>query len=123
MKTKTHKELILWQKSIEFVSSIYSLTSTFPKSEIYGITSQIRRAAVSIPSNIAEGHARHSKKELIQFLYIALGSIAELDTQILIAKNQKFILQDDYQKIINDLSELSKMTVSLIRYISEREKF
>ena len=120
VKTKTHKDLILWQKSIDFVNTIYSITATFPRSEIYGLTSQIRRAAVSVPSNIAEGHARHSKKELIQFLYIAPGSLAELETQILIAKNRNFIKHEDYEKIINDLTELSKMTISLIRYITDK---
>ncbi len=118
---KTHKDLILWQKSISFVTSIYSATALFPKNEIYGLTSQIRRAAVSIPSNIAEGYARHSKKELLQFLYIALGSISELDTQLLISKNLDYINTEDYENLNQELIELSKIATSLIRYVSDKK--
>ena len=117
-KLKTHKDLILWQKSVAFVTKIYEVTSKFPRSEIYGITNQIRRAAVSIPSNIAEGSGRRSTKELVQFLYIALGSIAELETQLIISKNLSYISTDDNSELILDLSEMSKMTVSLIRSLS-----
>jgi four helix bundle protein len=79
-KISGHKDLNVWKKSMQFVMEIYSLTSHFPKEEIYGLTSQIRRAAVSIPSNISEGAARQTKKEFCQFLYIAMGSLAELET-------------------------------------------
>lgn len=78
----THKNLDVWKKSVQFVTDVYHLTSGFPKEEIFGLTNQIRRASVSIPSNIAEGAARNSDKELIHFLYIALGSHQELDTQL-----------------------------------------
>jgi four helix bundle protein len=80
---ETHKNLIVWQKSIAFVTAIYDLTKSFPKEELYCIINQIRRAAVSIPSNIAEGCARKNTKEYIQFLYVSLGSAAELETQII----------------------------------------
>jgi four helix bundle protein len=80
---KTHGDLDVWKNGIELVKKIYILTKDFPKEEIYTLTSQIRRLAISIPSNIAEGAARNSKKEFIQFLYIALGSAAELETQLI----------------------------------------
>src|SRR5690606_35660521 len=91
IQMKTHKDLEVWKKSIELVTEIYQVTKNFPKEEIYGLTSQIRRSAVSVPSNIAEGAARQFNKEYIQFLYIALGSLMELDTQLIIAKNNDFI--------------------------------
>lgn len=83
---KTYKDLIVWQKSIELVKEIYLLTEDFPKEEIYGLTSQIRRCAVSIPSNIAEGKMRTTNKEFSHFLSIAYGSGAELETQLILAK-------------------------------------
>ncbi|MBW6516852.1 MAG: four helix bundle protein [Candidatus Cloacimonetes bacterium] len=119
---RTHKDLVLWQKSVIFVTNIYDVTTKFPKSEIYGITNQMRRAAVSIPSNIAEGSGRRSQKELIQFLHIALGSMAELETQLIISLNLSFITPDSYRNLSDELSELSKMTISLIRSLS-KEKF
>ena len=87
----SYKELTVWQKSIELVVEVYELTDKFPKVEMYGLISQMRRSAVSIPSNIAEGCARQNNKETIQFLYVSLGSIAELETQLLIAKELNYI--------------------------------
>ena len=84
---KTHKDLDVWKKSIDFVTKIYKTTNSYPKSELYGLVSQIRRAAVSIPSNITEGAVRKSKVEFRQFLYIALSSAAEIETQLIISKN------------------------------------
>ena len=86
-----YTKLGVWKDAISLVTNIYKLTENFPKSEIYGLASQIRRAAVSIPSNIAEGSARKSNKEYSQFLSISLGSIAELDTQLIIAKNLAYL--------------------------------
>ena len=82
-----HKRLDVWKKSVSFVTDIYQLTQQFPSDEKFGLTNQIRRAAVSIPSNIAEGAARQSNKEFLQFLYIALGSCSEVETQLVIANN------------------------------------
>ena len=82
----SYRELIVWQKSIELVVAVYNLTAKFPKEEAYGLTSQMRRSAVSIPSNIAEGRSRGTKKDFTQFLRISYGSGAELETQIIIAK-------------------------------------
>ena len=80
-----HKDLDVWKKSMDLVEAVYALTKSFPDDERFGLTNQIQRAAVSVPSNIAEGSARKSDKELIQFIYIALGSLSEIETQYLIA--------------------------------------
>ncbi len=96
------------------------MTDSFPKSELYGLTSQIRRSAVSIPSNIAEGQRRGHKQEYIQFLRIAFGSGGELETQLLIAKNVKFLDEDNYKIINNTLEEIMKMLNSLINKLQPR---
>ncbi len=102
-----HKELDVWKKSIDLVELIYSLTSSFPISERFGLASQMRRAAVSISSNIAEGSARKGNKELLQFLNIALGSLAELETQYIIAIRLAFILQNkEAEELMNDQKRL-----------------
>ena len=105
----SHKELIVWQKSIELVVVVYELTEKFPKSEMYGLTSQMRRASVSIPSNIAEGRRRGGKKEFEQFLLIAFASGAELETQIEISKRLSFSKDLNFQKIDALLLEVMKM--------------
>src|SRR3989338_8287236 len=87
MYLESYKKLIVWKKSIELVKKVYILTSNFPQSELYGITSQMRRAAISIPSNIAEGYSRKNLKEYLQFLRISYGSSTELETQLIIAKD------------------------------------
>ena len=97
------KELLVWQKSIDFVTEIYRITETFPKAEVYGLISQIRRAAVSIPSNIAEGNSRRSKPDYLQFLKISRGSCAEVETQLVISKNLGFFNEDDYLRLIRKL--------------------
>jgi four helix bundle protein len=112
---KTHKDLVAWQKSIELVTEIYTITKDFPKEEVYGITSQIRRSAVSIPSNIAEGAGRRSQKELIQFLYIALGSLSELETQIIISYNLSFITQEQKVNLDEQISTLIRIITALIK--------
>ena len=106
----------MWQESRKLVSEVYSLASKFPKEEIYSITAQIKRAAISIPSNIAEGAARSSNKEYIHFLYISLGSLAELDTQLLIAKDLNFISEKDFNDITEKLNSIGKMLSGLIKF-------
>ncbi|MGV0926013.1 four helix bundle protein [Empedobacter sp. ULE_I145] len=113
---KTHKDLDVWKKSVDFVTIIYKETQSFPKEEIYGLTNQIRRSAVSISSNIAEGVARNSDKEFIHFLYIALGSLMELDTQLLISKNINFISDSDYIILQAKIEEIGKIFNGLIKY-------
>src|SRR3989337_842648 len=93
--SRSYRDLIVWKKSIDLVGRIYSCTRSFPKAEMYGLTSQIRRAGISIPANIAEGQARNSKGEFLQFLGIAQGSLAELETLILICQNLAYIQQNN----------------------------
>lgn len=112
----THKDLEVWQKAIAFVTDIYNQTSSFPKEEMYGLVSQLRRSAVSIPSNIAEGAARQSNKEYIQFLYVSLGSLMELDTQLIIAKNINFISEESLIVLQLKMEEIGKMLNGLIKY-------
>ena len=119
---KSHRDLEVWKRSVDLVATVYELTNTFPKEERYGITNQIRRAAVSIPSNISEGAARSHNKEFVQFLYVSLGSISELETQIIISHNLKFLSSNDSIKIQNELTELRKMILGLIRHIRSRVK-
>jgi len=115
-----YKDLTVWQKSINFTVDIYILTQTFPKEELYGLISQIRRAAVSIPSNIAEGNERNSKKEFNHFLHIALGSAAELGTQLLIAKELSYIEQSTFNTIESRLTEIQKLIHGLIKTVEGR---
>jgi four helix bundle protein len=107
----THKDLDVWKKAMDLAAQVYSLTARFPKEELYGLTSQIRRSAVSIPSYIAEGAARHSRKEFIQFLHIASGSVAELETQLLLAIRMGFIPGDS---IISHIEEVRKPLLGLL---------
>ncbi len=111
---QSYKDLIVWQRSIELVTELYTLTEKFPKTEIFGLTSQIRRAAVSIPSNIAEGYSRKHKPEYIQFLRIAFGSGAELETQMIIIKNLGFVKENDVMKVSKFLDETMRMLNKMI---------
>lgn len=110
----SYKDLIVWQRAMELVTAVYELTEAFPREEMYGLTSQIRRSAISIPSNIAEGRVRGSAKEFMQFLRIAYGSGAELETQIEIAKRLKNTKNFDYQLTDNLLLEVMKMLNSMM---------
>ena len=117
---KTHKDLDVWIKSIDLVTRIYKETNSFPKSELYGLTSQIRRSAVSIPSNIAEGAARTSVKEFSYFLSITLGSIAELETQLIISRNLNFIQSEIFDLLEKEIISIRKMTLGLKKSIDNR---
>lgn len=111
---KSYKELIVWQKSIRLVKEIFILTNKFPKTELYGIVSQMRRSAVSIPSNIAEGYGRRSTKSYAQFYAIAYGSALELETQSIIAKELNMATKDSFNIADNLLVEVSKMLNAMI---------
>lgn len=113
-KIVSHKDLLVWQKAMDLVSVIYTLTRNFPKDEIYGLSSQLKRAAISIPSNIAEGRIRSGTKEFLHFLRIALGSVAELDTQLEIARREKFISETRYTEVMNRVDEIGRMLSGLI---------
>ena len=112
---KTYKELIVWQKAVNLVSMIYNNTKNFPKKEIYGLTNQIRRAAVSIPSNIAEGFGRNSKNDFKRFLQISIGSVFEVQTQLVISKDLQFLSEANYNLIFDATREIEAMLASLIR--------
>ena len=113
MEVKSYQDLIVWQKGMEVVELVYLVTKVFPKEELYGLTNQVRRAAVSIPSNIAEGHARNSTAEFRRFLSIAQGSKAEVETQILIAQRLHYIQPQQAREILSLLKEISKMLAAL----------
>lgn len=114
----SHKDLLVWQKSTELVKAVYLLTGNFPKSELYGITNQIRRAAVSIPSNIAEGYQRNHRPEYIQFLRVSFGSAAELETQLGIAKDLGMSSQESFKNADKLLGEVLKMLNKLIQSLT-----
>ncbi|HXK40122.1 MAG TPA: four helix bundle protein [Candidatus Paceibacterota bacterium] len=118
MVIKSHKELFVWQKSIELTLTIYKLTSSFPPEELYGLTSQMRRAAVSISSNVAEGRYRGTRKDFVNFLRTALGSCAEIETQVHIAKQLSWLQEKDSYGIENLISEISKMLTSMIKKLN-----
>ena len=117
-KIQSYKDLLIWQKGIEITDKVYLLTKSFPNEEIYSLTNQIKRATVSIPSNIAEGFGRNSTKSYVNFLKISRGSLYELETQLIIAEKQNFISDLDLLKSINELiSEEGKMINSYINKI------
>jgi len=113
-----YKNLEVWKKSIEFVTQIYKETEKFPQSENFGLISQIRRAAVSIPSNIAEGCNRHSDKDTLRFLDIAMGSIGEIETQLIIAQNLNFI--NSIEDLSNNIQNISAMIVGLKSFLNNK---
>ena len=110
----SYKNLVVWQRSIELVIEIYRMTALFPKTELYGLVAHVRKTAISIPSNIAEGYTRKHRQEYIQFLRIAFGSGAELETQIIIAKQLKLIPLKEFNKTDGLLEEVQKMLNKLI---------
>jgi four helix bundle protein len=109
-----YNDLQVWQESMLLVTAVYKLSSLFPNDERYGLTDQMRRAAVSIPSNIAEGHARNSKPDFARFLRISLGSCTELETQIIIAKNLEYVTEEKIELILNQSLVIRKMLTKLI---------
>ncbi len=115
---KSHKDLIVWQKSMELVAAIYVATRAFPKDELFGIVSQMRRAAVSIPSNIAEGYGRIYDKETVKFLSNALCSASELETQLIISKDLDYLSIEEAQKLISQIHEIISMLSALIKSVS-----
>jgi len=116
---KTYKELDVWKKARAFVKEIYIITRDFPNEEKYGLMSQMRRCAVSIPSNIAEGYGRQFKKETVQFLHISRGSLYELETQIYIAYDLSFISEEKLNKLLADLEECRRLLSGLINYFEK----
>ena len=117
-----HKNLNVWNKSMDFVTEIYRSTSNFPQSEIYGLVSQMRRAAVSITSNIAEGYGRNTIGDLLHFLHMSLGSSNELDTQILVSFNLGYLTKEEYEQLDRINDEINKMLRSLIFVKNKRKE-
>lgn len=116
-KIKNFKDLLIWQYAKTVVLQVYKITATLPRQEVYGLSSQLRRCSVSIPSNIAEGFNRFHNKEYKQFLYIALGSCAELETQLELCQDLGFVREQDKMKIVAKVIEISKMTRTLIKQL------
>lgn len=114
MSVRSYKDLIVWQKAMDLVGLVYQATRQFPKEELYGLTNQVRRAVVSIPSNIAEGQARKSSAEFKNFLSIARGSLAEVETQLLIANKLNYLPQEQLVTIMVTHQEVSKMLPALM---------
>ncbi|WP_250125710.1 four helix bundle protein [Chroococcidiopsis sp. CCMEE 29] len=109
MKVSSFRDLRIWQVGMELAVEVYHLTQKFPKQEIYGLSCQIQRAVISIPSNVAEGHARDSTKEFLHFLSIALGSLFELETQLLLAGRLGYLAQKDLEIVLSKTEEIGRM--------------
>lgn len=116
-RLRSHKDLDVWQCAMDLATEIYTVTARFPKEEVYGLSMQTRRSAVSIPSNIAEGAARNSSKEFVQFLHVALGSVAELETQLLLARQMGFLSES---RLFDKLDRVRKMLVALLRSLKRK---
>lgn len=116
---KSYRDLVVWQKSFELAREVYILTDKFPKSEIYGLTSQMRRAAISIPSNIAEGFCRGSRREFAHFVSIAFGSGAELENQFLLAESLCFMKKEHFKKSNLLTSEVMRMLNALLKSLKD----
>jgi four helix bundle protein len=117
MKSTSYRDLEIWKKSIVLARKIYELTQTFPTNESFGLTNQLRRNVISIASNIAEGQARQSKKEFLYFLNIVLGSLAELETKIIITKEIKLIAEKEHDDLLIDTDELTRMVKGLMKHL------
>ena len=114
------RNLIIWQKSMALITKIYYSTNNFPKEEIFGLTSQIRRSSISIPSNIAEGYGRESDKDFLRFLNISIGSLFEMQTQLEIAKNITYLNEQEFNNLYEDSREVERMLVSFIKKLKNR---
>lgn len=114
---KTYKDLIVWQKAYSLAVSIYKITKKFPLNEIYGLTSQLRRASVSVASNLAEGSKRGTKKDFAQFIRIAQGSTSEIETQLMIAKEIDYLNEKDFNLLMDELNQISRMLTGLLMKI------
>ena len=121
MRIESHRDLIVWQKSMDLVDRVYSITRSFPSDERFGLTSQIRRAAISVPSNISEGHSHSSRNDYAQFVSIAKGSIMELETQLVIASRQLYISLDALKPVMSILNEVDRMLTSLRKKLAIRQ--
>lgn len=115
---KTHKDLEVWKDSMDLVEEVYIVTKRYPKEEVYSLVSQMRRASISVPSNISEGAARHSQREFLQFIYVGLGSLTELETQILLSKRLGFIGEDRH--ICDSVEKVRAKLLGLIKAVKAK---
>jgi four helix bundle protein len=120
MPVKDYRELIVWQKAMDLVEATHHTTREFPKEEVYGLTSQMRRAAVSIPSNIAEGQARNTTREFLHFLAIAYGSLKEIETQVLIAERLAYIDARQSLALVQSTTEVARLISGLANSLRKR---
>ncbi len=120
--SRPHEKLEGWKKGIGVVTEIYALTKRFPDSEKFGIVSQLRRAAVSVPTNVAEGAARHNDREFLQFLYISSGSLSEIDTLLTISKELNYMIEGQYGKLKEQAGEVSAMLQGIMTKLTEKTK-
>ena len=121
MNSRSYRDLEVWQKAMDLVVECYRLTKDFPKSEVYGLVSQMQRAAVSIPANIAEGQGRQYKQEFVQHLSIAYGSLAELETHIQIAQRLCYIQPDEAQQLLDRAGQVGRLLNGLLRSLPNKE--
>jgi len=119
MKVKTYQELIVWQKAMDLVESVYKASQTFPREEVYALTSQIRRAAVSIASNIAEGQGRRTTSDFLRHLSIAYGSLLETETQLLIAKRLRYLGDTNLEEVMKQTAEVGRLLNGLMASLSQ----
>ena len=117
---KPHRKLAAWKQSMDLAIAVYNATKTFPSQEIYGLTNQIRRAVVSVPSNIAEGAARQTKKAFGNFLHIAQGSLSELDTPLELARRLGYLSESSWQELDSRMVQIDKILTGLIRHVSKK---
>jgi len=117
---RSHRDLKVWQIALDVTETLYRITTDWPKHEQYGLISQVRRAAVSVPANIAEGAGRRTPGEFVHFVGIARGSLAELETLLIIARRLEYVDQDVFDAVSNDLLELGRMSTGLLRSLNER---
>jgi four helix bundle protein len=120
MGIKDYRDLEIWKRSMDLVEAVYESTRSMPKEEVYGLTAHLRKTAVSIPSNIAEGFARSYAKEYRQFLFVSLGSCAELNTQVLIAVRLKYLDPEKAAFMSQEIDVISRMTMALIKKLDQR---
>ncbi|MBX7173547.1 MAG: four helix bundle protein [Pyrinomonadaceae bacterium] len=120
MAVQNYRQLVVWQKAMELVKYVYELTKKFPREELYGLTLQIRKAVVSIPSNIAEGQGRNSTKEFIRHLFIAYGSLMETETQGLVAEMQSYITAEETVVLMNKTAEVGRLINGLINSLEKK---
>ncbi len=117
---KTYRDLLVWQKSFQLCIRIYRLSRNFPRDERFGLTSQVRRAAVSIPSNIAEGYGRGTTRDYLRFLWVANGSLAEVETQLMLARELQFAPETALNDLLEAMAEVERMLKALIRSLESK---